>query len=196
MTEIRQFFPDSINDPVWRVIGRVINDLKYYYTNFIDPEVFDADEVYPGIYVGDLWSSLNRKKLKDNGITHILSILNGCTENYPDDFQYKIIHINDDRWVKISDYFEETNKFIRSALEDGGKVLIHCSRGVSRSASAATAFIMDRDGTEIDDIIEKMRESRSKINPNPGFRAQLKEYKEGLKEADDEIIEKLNDEDI
>jgi protein-tyrosine phosphatase len=44
--------------------------------------------------------------------------------------------------TNILQHLEKTNAFITTALASGGKVLVHCHAGVSRSASIAIAYIM------------------------------------------------------
>ena len=64
--------------------------------------------------------------------------------------------------------------FIASALEAGGKVLVHCERGVSRSASVVAAFLMDMDPALTPSAaVERVRACRPCVKPNPGFLAQL-----------------------
>jgi hypothetical protein len=58
--------------------------------------------------LGSLESAKNRHFLKKNNVTHILSILKGAKEYYPDDFTYKIIHEDDSVSANLLQYFEET----------------------------------------------------------------------------------------
>ena len=68
MSIVRRVLPDEINNPIWFVIGRVMNDCNYYYKNYYDTDTFDAQEVYPGIFIGSLSSSMNLAELKKNGL--------------------------------------------------------------------------------------------------------------------------------
>ncbi len=171
MTTIRSFTPEIINEPLWYVIGRLKNSYKYYLKS--TSNTFNANEVYPGIYVGDIESSLNINELKKRRIGNILSILNGAISNYPDDFNYKIIHLNDDKWANIERYFEESSDFIDLCLEKNGKVLVHCSRGVSRSATLVLAYLIARKKMTLNDALELLQAKRSIIDPNCGFLSKL-----------------------
>ena len=183
MSLLRSFLPDEVNDPMWFAIGRTINNFKYYNGS----ESFNAHEVYDGIYVGDLSSSLNKYALKGNGIKHVLSVLNGCAENYPDDFTYNIIHVNDDDWIDISNHFEECIAFIDKAITRNEKILVHCSRGVSRSVTMVLAYLIVKQGMTYDKALHTVRLKRIMANPNEGFKNQLLKYVKIIEKDLDEI---------
>jgi protein-tyrosine phosphatase len=54
-------------------------------------------------------------------------------------FRYRDKNIPDLASSNLKNMFPETTAFIRSVLASGGKVLIHCMMGVSRSTSALIA---------------------------------------------------------
>lgn len=183
MSLIRSYLPDTVNSNFMYYTGKAICYLQYYVNN-----TFSANQIVPRIFVGDLASASNNKALKEQGITHILSIYNGCYELFPDDFKYKIIHINDDIWININDYFEESNNFIETALNyNNTKVMIHCQRGVSRSVTLLIAYLLWKQNKEnkilvgeidnsIDNIIKEIKIHRPIAEPNDGFITCLKKY--------------------
>ncbi|KAJ1489034.1 protein-tyrosine phosphatase-like protein, partial [Baffinella frigidus] len=57
-----------------------------------------------------------------------------------------------------------------------GGVLVHCYAGVSRSATAILAYMIDSFGLDVATALEHLRRSRPQANPNPGFRKQIREY--------------------
>lgn len=59
-------------------------------------------------------------------------------------------------------------EFIDTALKGGGKVLVHCSQGVSRSATLVIAYLMWRSGSSYDEVYAKVKEARGITNPNIG----------------------------
>ena len=170
MTSIRQYCPEIINENLWFYIGKTLTTLQYYSAN-----EFNADEVYENIFVGGMNSSMNKDELKNN-ITHIISLINGYYEIYPDDFNYKVIHINDDKWVKIKNYFNECNEFIQTAINNGGKVLIHCKFGASRSITIALAYMIYKNKIKPEKLIEQVKQKEKEANPNDGFIDQLNDY--------------------
>lgn len=57
-------------------------------------------------------------------------------------------------------------------LVRAGKVLVHCARGVSRSATLTLAFLMIKEGLTLVEAVEAVRRRRN-ILPNVGFLNQL-----------------------
>ncbi|KAI7838717.1 hypothetical protein COHA_007513 [Chlorella ohadii] len=55
-----------------------------------------------------------------------------------------------------------------------GRVLIHCSQGVSRSATLAIAYLMWKQGATYDDVFQAVKASRGVANPNIGFICQAR----------------------
>ncbi|KAK9802036.1 hypothetical protein WJX73_004821, partial [Symbiochloris irregularis] len=69
------------------------------------------------------------------------------------------------------------------ALKEGGRVLVHCSQGVSRSASFAIAHVLWRTGDSsgtpkqaLDAAIAAVKAAREVTNPNVGFYCQLLDW--------------------
>src|SRR5437764_1405029 len=70
--------------------------VKCYLQEYINDK-FTANEIGDtnNIFIGDLASTSNRIAMKEQGITHIVSVMNGTFQKFKGDFEYKIIHIND-----------------------------------------------------------------------------------------------------
>jgi len=56
--------------------------------------------------------------------------------------KYKVVNAMDVPWENLSKHFDSCSKFIKQAVIAGGKVLIHCYAGVSRSAAICVAYLM------------------------------------------------------
>lgn len=184
MSFVRYYLPHTVSDYAMFYIGQARCYLQSYVNN-----TFSANEITSRIFVGDLASATNHEAMKEQGITHILSVFNGAYELFPSDFKYKIIHINDDEWIDISEYFEESNKFIDDAINSNpnNKVMIHCQRGVSRSVTLLMAYMIWKYNLEnkikeddidnfIKEILKTVKNHRSIAEPNIGFISFLKKY--------------------
>ncbi|KAJ2485426.1 tyrosine protein phosphatase yvh1 [Coemansia sp. RSA 2320] len=123
------------------------------------------DQVIDGLYVGSAMAESDKASLKEAHITHILS-----------DFTYMSVAIDDLPEENIIQYFPECNRFIGSALEGGGRVLVHCMAGQSRSATVAAAFVMQQDSLTAEQALQVLKDTRSQIYPNSGFVDQLHLY--------------------
>lgn len=55
----------------------------------------------------------------------------------------------------------------------GGRVLVHCTQGISRSATIVAAYLMWRKRETAARILTLIKNKRPKINPNEGFLDQL-----------------------
>jgi hypothetical protein len=65
--------------------------------------------------------------------------------------------------------------FIRQAIEDGGKVYVHCASGVGRAPTMAAAYLVST-GLSPDQAWSLIRETRPFINPTPPQVAALEEF--------------------
>lgn len=71
--------------------------------------------------------------------------------------------------------------FIASGLHYGS-VLVHCQRGVSRSATAVLFYLMSKQGMKYDDALALVQRKRHVVNPIESFRSQLVKYELQCKE--------------
>ena len=141
------------------------------------------------IFISSHKVSQDLEILEQNGITHILSILPQAKEVYPEKFKYKIIkHIedekDDDNSEKIRKILPESNEFIQSCLTDGGKILVHCKAGKSRSVTLVVAYLMVLTNYGYQQIINTVQKRRWCAQPNFRFAQVLRSFYENIeKEA-------------
>lgn len=128
-----------------------------------------------GLYLGNFGDSMNLDNLKKLGITHIVNI-SGLNNTYPEDFEYLRIYIEDDESKNIAAHFGKSNRFIYNAIAKGGKVLVHCIEGKSRSPAIVVAFLMRKKKMNFSDAYFLVKKERPMIEINQGFLKQLKEY--------------------
>jgi len=143
-------FVDFNNDPggiIYNIL-HFIDDIYIYgrtilennYINLSDTDDFNL--VYPNIYIGNYSTSTNYELLKTLGITHIISAIPTFNPPFEDKFKYLHIEAYDDESQDITQYFEISNEFIDECLKQGGKILIHCMGGRSRSVTLFLSFLI------------------------------------------------------
>jgi len=72
-------------------------------------------------------------------------------------------------WENLGKHFGSCNRFIKGAIESGGKVFVHCYAGVSRSAAIGIAYIMQEMDYNLFQAMSMVKAKRPCIFPNPGF---------------------------
>ncbi|DAA77096.1 TPA_exp: Uncharacterized protein A8136_6862 [Trichophyton benhamiae CBS 112371] len=63
------------------------------------------------------------------------------------------------------------------AAPETNVILVHCERGISRSPTMVTAYLMRKYGKSRDAVLADVKEKR-KIRPNPGFMDQLEVWEQ------------------
>lgn len=149
----------------------------------------DCDEVYPNIYIGDAGAAKNKHYLKRIGITHVLNtaegnrfgMVNTSKDYYKDtNIKYLGVQLLDLPMTNISVHFQETADFIESSVRSGGKVLVHCLMGMSRSSTCVLSYLMIKEGLTATEALRRVRLHRD-IRPNDGFLHQLAELDNKLR---------------
>jgi len=153
--------------------NRAVSNLRYFKTL---ENKFEANEIINDLYLGSISSCYDFDELKKKGITHIISVMAGFIPPFPDDFKYLVINALDNENNDLSDSFKFSNEFIENALDDNGKVLIHCMAGRSRSATILIAYLIHTLGIDVDNILLAVQNKRNIVQPNLAFMIQLKKY--------------------
>ncbi|KAG5266727.1 hypothetical protein AALO_G00235470 [Alosa alosa] len=138
-----------------------------------------VDEVWPNLFLGDMYMSHDRYSLWALGITHVLNAAHGkmCCKG-TDDFygttvSYYGVPANDLPTFDLSPFFYPAAQFIHQALsKPSAKVFVHCAVGVSRSAALVLAYLMIHHNYTLLNAILRVKENRW-IFPNRGFLRQL-----------------------
>jgi len=161
--------------------------LNYYWCTMMSKTLrytgshsFDAHEVLPGVYLGDIYAAHNIDELKRRNITHVIDAALAIVPPFPDQFKYMHVELLDYPGENVMPYLEHTSRFIEQALASGGKVLVHCLKGVSRSATIAAAYAIYSQKLSTKAAIQLLRKSRTVVCPNHGFQMQLEWYEKSL----------------
>lgn len=89
-------------------------------------------------------------------------------------------NVRDVEEADIKAHFSTAYDAIEAAKTDGSAVFIHCSRGVSRSASLCIAYLMRKEGMSAKAARLHVEATRPIVLPNDGFWRCLQEYEKEL----------------
>ncbi|TPP51877.1 Dual specificity phosphatase, catalytic domain family protein [Leishmania donovani] len=157
---------------------------------FLEEEsVCNAAQVYPMsditslLAVGSWKDASNPELLKAHNIRYVLNV---AKELIPTE-EAKMIAQNNDivsEWIPMSDshtqdvseHLIKAFRFIERARSEHSRVLVHCRRGISRSAAIIVAYLMASEHRSYEDALKFVTERRSCVSLNLAFQERLSEF--------------------
>lgn len=148
-----------------------------------------ANEIIPGLFIGNSENASDSKLLMKIGITHILNVANDIPRPLINEHclpfikGYCKIGLEDNKSQNITKHFENAFQFIDDTLvsdkTSNNKLLVHCFYGVSRSVSIVIAYLISRGNFSFESAYNLVKSKRIVANPQ-NFISQLKEYEQSL----------------
>ncbi|XP_044051670.1 dual specificity protein phosphatase 2 [Siniperca chuatsi] len=140
---------------------------------------YDRDgpvELLPFLFLGSAIHSSRRETLAAAGITAVLNVSSSCPNFYEGEFQYLRLNVEDNLAADIRACFSTAIAFIDSVKQSGGRVLVHCQAGISRSATICLAYLMHTQRVRLDEAFDFVKQRRQVISPNLAFMGQLLQF--------------------
>lgn len=136
--------------------------------------------VAPSLYVGDETAAASMAELTGAGVTHVLNCtaMRNVLEGQPGAPEYLSLGLMDNAGdlPRMQHCLQLGTDFIAHALGQGGTVLVHCHRGVSRSATLAIAHLVRSLQQPAEAVFEQLRACRRIVDPNLTYWMALKEW--------------------
>ncbi|KAK6293684.1 hypothetical protein J4Q44_G00360100 [Coregonus suidteri] len=153
----------------------------------LEPERY-ALTIYPSeilegeLYQGSAAQASDYHILENLNITHVVNATAECPDAFPSTLSYLRLRLSDDAQQDLVEALPQAARFIAGALssEVGGRVLVHCSMGRSRSSALTLAFLMQHQRWTLLHAIRWLKERRACTAPNVNFLRQLLTYEEQL----------------
>ncbi|XP_006902811.1 PREDICTED: dual specificity protein phosphatase 12 [Elephantulus edwardii] len=137
-------------------------------------------EVRPGLYLGGAASVEEPDRLKEAGITAVLTVDSEepCfkTAAGVEGLRCLFVPLLDKPETDLLSHLDRCVAFIGQARLEGRAVLVHCHSGVSRSVAVVTAYMMKTDQLTFEKAYENLQTVKPEAKMNEGFEWQLKLY--------------------
>ncbi|XP_076141320.1 putative rhodanese domain-containing dual specificity protein phosphatase [Alosa pseudoharengus] len=147
--------------------------------------IYPSEILEGALYQGSAAQAHDYRIIKNLHITHVVNATAESADAFPSVVRYLCLRLNDDAQQDLSQALPAASRFIAGALQGspgvpGGRVLVHCSLGRSRSSVLTLAFLMEQRCWSLLHAFRWLKERRACAAPNAGFLRQLSDYEEQL----------------
>jgi len=181
-----QVFDRSLMDPNGH-LPPIMTPVECQQSPSYNVQSLVASEVTPQLFIGSRKDASNKELLRSLGINTIVNATKDCPHHFETDssFNYFRVPVKDTWNQDLPSYFPGCFQFIDSMKNEGNKILIHCTAGISRSATLTIAYIMFSEKECLSNAYTYVKNKRPAISPNLDFMGELQQYEKtlGLSEA-------------
>lgn len=148
-------------------IGVVSNSVQFDTSTILDDF----------LYLGAKGVTSNIEQLCSQNISYVINCASEPEHaTYPPEFKYLHVQVDDNASAEIDKYFDACCAFIQQAKRENMSVLVHCTMGMSRSASIVLAYLVKCENMTLIEAFEYVKQRRPVASPNPGFMLQLVQF--------------------
>ena len=127
------------------------------------------------LYFSSETAASNYQKLQEYKISHIIS-LNNISIRFPNQFEYIQLNLKDSPFEDLPQEFWSLSFKIEQIIKAGGRILVHCRRGFSRSPSLCLLYLMDIQKMSFSNAYDKIKQIHPGIQINNGYLQQLRDH--------------------
>ncbi|XP_029018665.1 dual specificity protein phosphatase 18 [Betta splendens] len=110
-------------------------------------------------------------------ITCIVSVTEAGSSGPPlPGVEYVHVPVSDSPATPLCDHFDGVADAVERVARRGGRTLVHCRAGVSRSAALCMAYLVKHRGATLLEAHARVKACRPIVRPNNGFWEQLIRY--------------------
>lgn len=137
---------------------------------------FVCSKITEHIFISGFGAANNLDTLRENGINCVLNLTPQCPNCFPQHFVYKRVLLRDHAGEDISKCLFGCLAFIENAAQHNQRVLVHCTKGISRSSTVVIAYLMLKRSWDMQKALQFTKQQRPIINPNCAFFFQLSDW--------------------
>ncbi|NXD25521.1 DUS28 phosphatase, partial [Spelaeornis formosus] len=135
-------------------------------------------QVTASLLLGTARAACDEELLAREGITFCVNVTR--QQPFPRGQRGIRVPVRDEPQQELLRFLEPCGAAIGAAVRAGGRCLVYCKNGRSRSAAVCTAYLMRERRLPLKDAFEIVKAARPVAQPNPGFWSQLQKYEEEL----------------
>ena len=135
-----------------------------------------------GLYISGLRGVTNKKFLEHQNITHILNLARELGDTvFPDFVDVQHVYLRDSEEEDLQRQLLELVKHIHQVIDSGGRIVVNCVAGVSRSASVCLAYKVRYEGLSLREALDEVLKARPVICPNLAFWQALIQWEQEVR---------------
>ncbi|KAL5110272.1 Dual specificity protein phosphatase 1 [Taenia crassiceps] len=152
-----------------------------FYRPFpVDPPV---SEILDFLYLGNERDSGDAQMMEERSITHIINATREQSNFFEGGgkVEYLRVPVDDNDKADLMPYFRPVIEFIDEAMRAGGRVLVHCKAGVSRSPSLVIAYLVAHSSLTVMEAFTLVNHLRSAVGPSLHFLGQVEQFCDSIR---------------
>jgi protein-tyrosine phosphatase len=138
-----------------------------------------VSEITPQIYLTSVYGA-TKENIERKGVTLLVNSAQELPKQELPGVESVKLFLDDTPHASINVYFDHIADKMHDHVTRGGRVMIHCLLGVSRSTSLLLAYLMKHKNMSLNSAYDHVSARRSVVRPNPGFWRQLQEFEKKL----------------
>ncbi len=155
------------------------DDMAVHYS-----QMHHISDITDNLYLTSAYGASSPTALRAKGINCIINATMSFQVPTPashTEFEYIRVPVDDVPSANLSLYFDRIADKIYEVKKRGGRCLVHCYAGRSRSASLIMVYLMKYENMTLKKAHQFVRSRRPVIRPNPGFWKQMIQYERGVR---------------
>lgn len=133
--------------------------------------------VWDNLYIGNLLGASDEKTMNEYKIQAVLSILD--EKGFAVSLPHLLVPVKDTSVSPLLDHFKD-QMYEWMQRHKGKRLLVHCEKGQSRSATVVIAYMMKVRAKSFRMLLDELKKIRPECQPNSGFCKQLRAYQDEL----------------
>nr|XP_046263589.1 dual specificity phosphatase 28 [Scatophagus argus]XP_046263590.1 dual specificity phosphatase 28 [Scatophagus argus] len=139
-------------------------------------------QVTKDLFISNARSACSDELIQQEAVTLCINV--SKQQPFPSAAVKKLqIPVYDDPNEDLYSHFDRCADAIQNEANRGGRSVVYCKNGRSRSATICIAYLMKHRHLTLTDALQKVKTARHVVDPNSGFLSQLQRYEQELKKT-------------